>query len=114
MKPNDIGSVMLSGSHVSWNCVSGAVLTVPQMWSSVFFIVFVFVFFACVFVLVCCCFVLHWFLRSILSLTGLRSVSDEIDLKKSRHHKSSSKHKTNTQAKNTNTKTTKKQNNDLT
>jgi len=38
MRPNDIGSVMLSRSHVSWNCVSGTVLRVPQLRSFYLFV----------------------------------------------------------------------------
>ena len=106
---------MLSRSHVSWNCVSGTVLRVPQVRS-----LFCFFFGFCVCVLcLCLCFlfaVALWcidFLRSISSLTDLRPVGDKIDLKKSRHHKHSSKHKNKDTGKEKKHKNNKKQNNDL-
>ena len=55
-------------------------------------LVFVFLLHVCLFFSFgCCCWCLD-FLRSISSLTDLRPVSDNIDLKKSRHHKNSSEH----------------------
>ena len=107
---------MLSRSHVSCNCVSGAVLRVPQGRSLFCFLLFL-CFFSLPVSLFLCLLLCLWcldFLRSILSPTGLRSVSDEIDLKKSMHHKATANKKQRHRQRTQTQKPKKKQNNDLT
>ena len=80
---------MLSRSHVSWNCVSGAVLRFLRWGHCLVFFLFLCLcslpvsLFLCLLSFLWC--IDFW--RSISSLTDLRPVGDKIDLKKSMHHK---------------------------